>query len=97
MLKSLDLIDYFDYLAFGDEVKDSKPHPEIYQRVLAEAGVSPDNAIAIEDSVTGMRSALAAGLRTFLVPESEVDLTEIEGKYTVHEDLEEVMDAMWDK
>ncbi|XJS10908.1 HAD family hydrolase [Aerococcaceae bacterium WGS1372] len=96
MLKSLDLIDYFDYLVFGDEVTHSKPHPEIYQSVLKEARVSPDNAIVVEDSVPGMRSALAAGLRTFLVPESEVDLAEIEGEYTVHEDLEDVMDAIWD-
>lgn len=95
MLKSLDLIDYFDYLAFGDEVTYSKPHPEIYQRVLDEAGVNSEVAIAIEDSASGMKSALAAGLRTYLVPESELELAGIEGDFTVHEDLIEVAEIVF--
>lgn len=37
-----------------------------------------------------MQAALAAGIPSFLVPESEVDLNEMVGEFTVHEDLHEV-------
>lgn len=89
-LQALDLLKYFDYLAFGDEVTHSKPHPEIYQRILDEATVHSDQAIAIEDSTSGLQAALAAGIPSLLVPESEVDLTEMVGEFTVYEDLHEV-------
>lgn len=94
-LKKLGLLDYFDYLAFGDEVTHSKPHQEIYQSLLDEAGVNSKEAIAIEDSASGMKSALAAGLRTYLVPESEVDMKDVTGEYTVHEDLFEVAETVF--
>lgn len=89
-LQALDLLKYFDHLAFGDEVTHSKPHPEIYQQILDEAKVHSDQAIAIEDSTSGLQAALAAGIPSLLVPESEVDLTEMVGEFTVHEDLHEV-------
>lgn len=89
-LQALDLLKYFDHLAFGDEVTFSKPDPEIYQRILDEATVNAAQAIAIEDSASGMQAALAAGIASFLVPESEVDLAEMVGEFTVHEDLHEV-------
>lgn len=42
-----------------------KPDPDIYRRALQQTGADPARVIAVEDSATGIRSALAAGLRTF--------------------------------
>jgi beta-phosphoglucomutase-like phosphatase (HAD superfamily) len=42
----------------------SKPDPAIYVHALDQLGVGPHQAIAIEDSVVGARSALAAGITT---------------------------------
>ena len=47
----------------GDDVIDRKPAPDLYLKTLELAGVSAEEAIAIEDSKTGMAAAVAAGIR----------------------------------
>jgi len=45
-----------------------KPHPEPYLLAAERLGVDPRDCVAIEDSPTGVRSALAAGCRVLGVP-----------------------------
>ena len=45
----------------GDDVTYGKPHPEPYQKAASLLGFETEDCIAIEDSVTGLRSAEAAG------------------------------------
>jgi beta-phosphoglucomutase-like phosphatase (HAD superfamily) len=52
----------------GDEVTNGKPAPDPYLRAAALLGVDPVDCVAIEDSPTGVASALAAGCRTIAVP-----------------------------
>jgi HAD superfamily hydrolase (TIGR01509 family) len=56
-------------------VPTSKPDPAIYRLALERLEVSPDHALAIEDSVPGVASAVAAGIATIgnlmFVPQSE--------------------------
>ena len=52
----------------GDEVTNGKPHPEPYLAAAAALGVDPAQCVAIEDSPTGVASALAAGCATLGVP-----------------------------
>jgi HAD superfamily hydrolase (TIGR01509 family) len=59
---------WFSVVVTGDEVSNGKPHPEPYLRAAALLGVEPGHTVAIEDSPTGVRSALAAGCRTIGVP-----------------------------
>ena len=89
-LKQFDLLKYFDFTIFGDEVAHPKPDPEIYNKVLEQAGISFENAIAIEDSSSGLESALAAKLGVYFVPEVEVELEGIEGEFDVYPSLIEV-------
>lgn len=51
----------FDIVVAGDDVTYGKPHPEPYQMAARLLGFEPADCIAIEDSVTGLRSAEAAG------------------------------------
>lgn len=51
----------FDVVVAGDDVTFGKPHPEPYQKAAALLGFETAECIAIEDSVTGLRSAEAAG------------------------------------
>jgi len=53
----------------GDEVRDSKPDPEIYLEAARRLGIDPSGLLAFEDSENGLRAALAAGLRTAHVPD----------------------------
>ena len=52
----------------GDEVSVGKPAPDPYLAAAELAGVDPTDCVAIEDSPTGVASALAAGCRTLAVP-----------------------------
>ena len=50
------------------DVKSLKPAPDLYLVALAALGVSAEFGVALEDSPTGSRAALAAGLTTIAVP-----------------------------
>lgn len=52
----------------GDEVSNGKPHPEPYLAAAAALGLAPADCVAIEDSPTGVASALGAGCATLGVP-----------------------------
>ncbi|HYN32256.1 MAG TPA: HAD family phosphatase [Ilumatobacteraceae bacterium] len=52
----------------GDEVTNGKPDPEPYLTAAAALGVDPRACVAIEDSPTGVASAVAAGCATLGVP-----------------------------
>jgi len=52
----------------GDEVANGKPAPDPYLAAAELIGVDPADCVAIEDSPTGVASALAAGCRTVAVP-----------------------------
>ena len=56
-----------EVLVSGDEVNRPKPDPEAYQHALWQLGVRAADAMAVEDSETGLRAALAAGLTTVVV------------------------------
>lgn len=68
----------FDATVAGDECDEGKPHPEPYLRGAALLGVDAADAVAIEDSFTGVASALAAGITTIGVPHA-VDVSRVPG------------------
>jgi beta-phosphoglucomutase-like phosphatase (HAD superfamily) len=50
----------------GDIVPHKKPAPDIYFWVLDKLNIQPSDCIALEDSYNGLRSALAAGIKTYV-------------------------------
>ena len=68
-LRSVGLEDYFEVIIGGNMVTHSKPHPEIYRLACEKLGIHPEEAIAIEDSLNGIRSAYDAGLKPIMVPD----------------------------
>lgn len=58
----------FDLVVTGDSVSRGKPHPEPYLTAAEGLGVAPERCVAIEDSPTGVASAVAAGVPTIAVP-----------------------------
>jgi HAD superfamily hydrolase (TIGR01509 family) len=68
-LQRAGLLSYFDVVITRNDVEHPKPHPEPYLLVAARLGVDPANAVAVEDSYAGVRSALAAGIATVMVPD----------------------------
>lgn len=67
ILEALDLQTAFDFVASRDDVENGKPDPEIYRLVATELGVPVSECLVVEDSPTGVRAALAAGMKVVAV------------------------------
>ncbi len=59
-------VEWFDLIAAGDIVPVKKPAPDIYLHVIREMEIDPDCCLVLEDSQQGLRSAVAAGLKTIV-------------------------------
>ena len=64
ILLALGLGDFFDMVVLADEVEAVKPDPAPYEAALRKTGVPAAEALAFEDSVSGISSAVAAGIPT---------------------------------
>lgn len=64
MLNALRLKKIFPILILAEEAPKGKPDPAPYQLALERLGVSASEAIAFEDSPSGVRSATGAGIFT---------------------------------
>ena len=78
VLTKLGIIDYFDYMVFGDEIKNSKPDPEIYLKVFEHYNYGKDEMIIYEDSKNGILSAHNAGIRVVYIK----DIVDVEEEVT---------------
>ena len=68
-LQAAGLLGFFVSICGGDEVRQGKPHPDLYALALTRLGVAAPQAGAFEDSGPGVQSALAAGLLVVAVPD----------------------------
>lgn len=57
----------FDAVVSAEDVTTEKPAPEPYLRALALTQITPASAVVLEDSSTGIRAAVAAGLRAVAI------------------------------
>ncbi|WED28258.1 HAD-IA family hydrolase [Vibrio sp. DW001] len=69
VLEKLDIMDVFELTLSADDVEYGKPLPDVYLEVCRLLGVSTNSAIALEDSITGVRSAVCAKITTIAIPE----------------------------
>lgn len=60
-LAKLEINSFINYKISNEEVKNSKPHPEIYLRCMVEMHSKPSETLIIEDSYIGRKSALESG------------------------------------
>ena len=80
----------------SEEVEGTKPAPDIFELALKRAGSSPEETVAVGDSVWDVESAKEAGVRTIAVLTggafSRAELEEAEA-YAVYEDCAELLEA----
>ncbi|KAL5551231.1 hypothetical protein UlMin_001407 [Ulmus minor] len=62
MISLLGLSDFFDFLIIGGECERAKPHPEPYLKALELLKASKDHTFIFEDSVSGIKAGVAAGM-----------------------------------
>ena len=68
-LESTNLLFFFDKVVGGDQVRNSKPEPEIYQKAAQLLGVPVESCLALEDSNNGVRAAHKAGMFVIQIPD----------------------------
>lgn len=61
LLARTGVADAFETVVTAADTKNGKPDPEVYQHVLTRTGVASERAIVIEDGLSGLESARAAG------------------------------------
>jgi HAD superfamily hydrolase (TIGR01509 family) len=66
--RSSGVLKYFDFVVASGDYAKYKPDPEPYFVALQKAGVPAEECVAVEDSLRGVLSATAAGLRCYVVP-----------------------------
>ncbi|MEE8390018.1 MAG: HAD-IA family hydrolase, partial [Anaerolineae bacterium] len=93
-LRTLELEDHFRAIATGDEVSRGKPAPDIYLLAAERLGVSPACCLALEDSLLGAESALAAGMACVVVPTRWTASLEFPAACRVFSSLNEVREAL---
>lgn len=69
VLEKLEMKGVFELTLSADDVENGKPLPDVYLEVCRLLGVPTNNAIALEDSITGVRSAVCAKITTIAIPE----------------------------
>jgi len=62
-LEQLEVAECFAVVVSGDDVALGKPDPAIYRLAAQRLALFPNFLLAVEDSVSGVRSAVSAGLR----------------------------------
>ncbi|MBA2685459.1 MAG: HAD family phosphatase [Gemmatimonadaceae bacterium] len=63
VLERLGLAADFDVLCTREDVREAKPSPEIFFLIAERMDVEPRNCFVLEDSLPGVRAAIAAGMR----------------------------------
>lgn len=59
----------FDVIVAHGDYEHGKPHPAPFLTAAQKLGVAPQDCLALEDSLNGVRSACGAGMMTVMVPD----------------------------
>jgi HAD superfamily hydrolase (TIGR01509 family) len=88
----IDAEDAIDAHTTADDVRSSKPEPDVFLAAMEAAGVDPDRALAVGDSRWDVEAARAAGIGCVAVESggfSQHELSEV-GALQVYRDVEEL-------
>lgn len=67
MFKHLDIKHFFKEVIYSKDIQKGKPDPEIYFITAQKLHVMPENCVVFEDSVAGIQSAKAAGMKVVAI------------------------------
>ena len=91
MLETHHMIDDFDVMVYGPDVKRGKPFPDIFLKACEKLGVSPQEAIVLEDSEAGIQASYDAGIKVICIPDMKYPEKQYEEKtFKILKDLTEV-------
>lgn len=78
LLTHFNIMHRFKFIVYGDDVKDSKPAPDIYLKSLAISGYKKEEIVIFEDSENGIRAANNAGIDViYVIDREKIDTSEL--------------------
>jgi len=83
-LERLELAAFFQEVVCRGDAPRIKPAPDLYLAAAERLGLEPESCLVIEDSLNGLLSASAAGMRTWIVPNrvtSALDFSDADGVF----------------
>lgn len=63
VLRSLEMVDYFQAIITGNDIKNAKPDPEIFLKASKALNIHPFHCLVFEDAYSGIQAAAAAGMK----------------------------------
>ena len=67
ILEKIHLSQTFDVVIDGNDITNSKPHPEVFLRAAQALKLGPDACIVVEDAISGVEAAKNAGMKVVAV------------------------------
>lgn len=67
ILKKIGLNEYFDAVADGNEIKNSKPDPEVFLLAAKKLEITPEDCLVVEDADAGVEAAIAGNMKVLAV------------------------------
>ncbi|MCB0346026.1 MAG: HAD family phosphatase [Bdellovibrionales bacterium] len=87
---------FFEFILTREAYALSKPEPDPYIKALELSGVSPQEAVVVEDSERGLRSAIAAGIKCWVLPSELTTGSDFSGADRILTSIEEVLTLLED-
>ncbi len=95
-LKKLNLTDTFEIIYSAESEALGKPHPGVYLTTANKLGVSPQNCLALEDSLNGVLAAKSAQMKCIAIPETSDHNPKFAIADMILESLQQIDDNVWD-
>ena len=89
-LKDCEILEYFGFIVSSDEVKKSKPNPDVYLKACEFLKVSKEDAFVIEDSTRGIEAGKNANIKVIAIKDKFFGQDQAKADY-IFEDLGEVL------
>jgi HAD superfamily hydrolase (TIGR01509 family) len=71
MMRLSGLTPYLDIMVSNEDVKEAKPHPEMYQFAIQRLGLTPSEVLILEDNEHGIAAAKASGAHLMVIGTTE--------------------------
>ena len=72
ILKQVGILELFDAVADGNNVRNAKPDPEVFYKAASMLGIKPENCVVFEDAIAGVQAALNAGMMSIGVGSAKI-------------------------
>jgi sugar-phosphatase len=72
VIDRLEIRPHFEAICSAENEVRGKPHPDVYLTAARKLGLAPEKCLAIEDSIAGVTSAKAAGMKCIAIPLPEL-------------------------